>query len=302
MQKDDLKSLVTQMYTNLVEQIDMQEDATLEQVRGFLDEASTAIGTIDEKKLHSLVEAKAFFTNSYKELAIKSLDSYQNTNSQFEQIAQMHEVAVSECSNLIDLPSLSEQFSSIQTFMSEEIKKANSVILQLSEQVKELEERSNIDPLTRVYNRRALSSYVGEICSRGKIDYGVYLLILDIDDFKVINDTYGHVAGDKILIFIANILKKTLRDGDRIFRYGGEEFVIVLNRIDDVLCQTITTRLLDLIRKNKLIYKGESINVTMSIGITRYKLGDNEEALMLRADKALYRAKNSGKNQMHWEV
>jgi diguanylate cyclase (GGDEF)-like protein len=125
---------------------------------------------------------------------------------------------------------------------------------------------------------------------------------LDVDDFKVINDTFGHIAGDKILIFIANILKKTLRDGDKVFRYGGEEFVIVLNRITDEHCKNITLRILELIRKNKLIYKGQSINVTMSIGATKYKESDNEDTLMSRADKALYRAKNSGKNQMYSEI
>ncbi|DAB30441.1 MAG TPA: GGDEF domain-containing protein [Sulfurimonas sp. UBA12504] len=302
MHKDDLKSLVTQMYTNLIEQIDIQENATVEQVRNYLYHASRAIGSLDKSKFHSLDETKDFFKNSYKELAAKSISSYQNTNVQFEQIVQLHEQTVNECSELINIPDLTKHFNSIQIHMNDEVQKANSIILQLVEQVKKLEETSNLDSLTKVYNRRALSSYLSEICIRKNINYEIHLLILDVDDFKVINDTFGHIAGDKILIFIANILKKTLRDGDKVFRYGGEEFVIVLNRINDEYCKNITSRILELIRKNKLIYKGQSINVTMSIGATKYIESDNEDTLMGRADKALYRAKNSGKNQMHSEI
>ena len=114
-------------------------------------------------------------------------------------------------------------------------------------------------------------------------------------NFKVINDTYGHIAGDKILIFIANILKKTLRDGDKIFRYGGEEFILILNRLDNIHCLKIASRILELINKNKLIYKGESINVTVSIGTTIYNISDTPDSMIHRADKALYRAKKDGK-------
>ena len=128
------------------------------------------------------------------------------------------------------------------------------------------------------------------------------MLILDIDDFKDINDKHGHIAGDKILIFIANILRQTLRDGDKIFRYGGEEFIIVLNRIDDSYCQTITKRLLKLVSDNKLIYKNESLNVTMSVGTTRLVEGDTPDSLISRADKALYKAKRNGKNQIFSEM
>jgi diguanylate cyclase (GGDEF)-like protein len=302
MHKDDLKALVTQMYTDLLEQIDGEENATLEQIRIYLDDARATVGSIDEHRLDSLDESKMYFTNSYKELAKKSISSYQNTNDQFEQIADMHKKAVDEHCNMIDLPKLTEHFNTIQTHMTDEVKKANNVIAQLAKQVKELEETSNLDSLTKVYNRRALSSYLHEICSRENVNYEIHVLILDIDDFKVINDTYGHIAGDKILIFIANILRKTLRDGDRIFRYGGEEFVIVLNRIDAILCKSITTRLLELVRKNKLIYKNQSMSVTTSIGTTCFKTGDTEDSLMNRADKALYKAKNNGKNQMYSEV
>ncbi|MBU1215906.1 GGDEF domain-containing protein [bacterium] len=302
MQKDDLKSLVTQMYVNLLEQIEAEETATVEQVAGYLQDASNAIASIDEQKLHSMDEAKMLFTNAYKEIAKESLSSYQDTNEKFEEIAYMHEQTVNECNTLINLPALTERFNDIQTHMSDEVKKANNRIMQLVEQVKTLEETSNLDSLTKVYNRRALTTYLEEVCSRENVNYELHLLMMDIDDFKVINDTYGHVAGDKILIFLANILKKTLRDGDKIFRYGGEEFIIILNRIDTLHCKNITNRLLELVRKNKLIYKGQNIQITLSIGASKYKESDTPDTLLARADKALYKAKHSGKNQMYSEV
>jgi len=302
MQKDDLKSLVTQMYVNLLEQIDSENEFTIEQVAGYLKEASNTIASIDENNLHAMNETKYLFTNNYKEIAKESLSSYANTNTEFEKIAQMHEETVNECSNLINLPALTNRFNEIQAHMSDEVKKANHIITQLVQQVKTLEETSNLDPLTKVYNRRALSSYLDEICSKENINYELHLLILDVDDFKVINDTYGHVAGDKILIFLANILKKTLREGDKIFRYGGEEFVIILNRIDNSHCKNITNRLLELVRKNKLIYKGQNIQMTVSIGASKYKQNDTPDGLLSRADKALYKAKHSGKNRMHSEA
>ena len=182
--------------------------------------------------------------------------------------------------------------------MSDEIKKANDVISQLMTQVKVLEKKSNIDSLTKVFNRRALDSYLNMVCEKEDIPYELHLLMLDLDDFKKLNDNYGHIAGDKTLIFVSNILKKTLRDGDKVFRYGGEEFVIVLNRVDDELCLKIASRLLELVRNNNLIYKGESLGVTISIGATKLIKGDTVDSLIDRADKALYLAKEAGKDQM----
>jgi diguanylate cyclase (GGDEF)-like protein len=186
--------------------------------------------------------------------------------------------------------------------MSFEVQKANDMISSLTKQVQELEESSNLDSLTKVFNRRALTTYLTKICTKGNIHSNLHLLILDIDDFKLINDTHGHIAGDKILIFIANLLRKTLRDGDKVFRYGGEEFIITLNRIDEDKCKEIGHRILKLISSNQLIYKGTALNVTMSIGATKYQAGDAPDNIINRADKALYKSKHNGKNQMNTEI
>jgi diguanylate cyclase (GGDEF)-like protein len=197
-----------------------------------------------------------------------------------------------------DLKSLVTQMYDERT----EIERANSIITELTFQVKELEKNSNLDPLTKVFNRRALTTYLNNICEKDDIPYDLHLLVLDIDDFKIINDTYGHIAGDKTLIFIANILRKTLRDGDKVFRYGGEEFIIVLNRITPEVCLEISNRILGLVRSNQLIYKGNSLDVTMSIGATKYSKGDSPDSIIDRADKALYKSKSGGKNQMNMEI
>lgn len=126
--------------------------------------------------------------------------------------------------------------------------------------------------------------------------------MIDIDYFKNFNDTHGHVAGDKVLIFIANLLKKTLRDGDRLFRYGGEEFTIILNRIDEDGCNIVLDRIVNLIRKSKLHYYGNYFGVTISIGATHIRTDDFPDIFIARADKALYRAKNTGRDKAEIEI
>ncbi len=302
MQNDDLKSIVKTICHNLLEQINEHDETTKEQVIDYLRESAKIISNAKDYNINSINSAKLSFLNLYEDIAKTSLLSYENSNDKFEKLAELHEATLNACNEKqIDLPAITEKFTEIQNHMFEEIQKANEIIVQLSEQIKILEARSNLDPLTNVYNRRALTTYLEAICTKKPSPQNLHLLIIDIDDFKIINDTYGHIAGDKILIFIANILKKTLRDGDKIFRYGGEEFVIVLNRVDNTSCKSITERLLKIISDNRLIYKNSSLNVTMSVGTTVLVEGDTPDTLIARADKALYKAKENGKNQIFSE-
>lgn len=302
MKKDDLKSLVTQMYKELLDNIDSQETPSKEQVVDYLEDAVNTIKKIDDDQIDSIEHAKLAFTNAYKEIAKKSISSYKATNDKFQELGKMHQSVLEEVQDkLIDLPTITSKFNEIQAHMTEEVQKANSIITQLNMQIKNLEEDSNLDGLTKVFNRRALDRYLQKITQKGNLQHELHLLILDIDDFKSINDTYGHVVGDKILIFIANLLRNTLRDGDKVFRYGGEEFVIILNRITAEKCEEIAERILHTISTNTLLYKGESVNVTISIGATKYIDGDTPESLIDRADKALYNSKKQGKNQLSTE-
>lgn len=303
MQKNELISLANEMCKELITIIDNEEKASKEQFANYLFESAELVMNINEKDISSTDFAETLFHNAYKELAHKSLNSYQDTNDTIDKLAQMHEKTLKECSSEdINLSAITEKFNEIQTNMTNEVQKANQIIEQLSHQIKILERNSNLDALTKVFNRRALSTHLKDVCSRDSSPQNLHVLILDIDDFKKVNDTHGHLAGDKVLIFIANILRKTLRDGDKIFRYGGEEFVIILNRLDNLQCKNISTRLLKLVRENRLVYKGISLNVTMSIGTTTFVQGDTPDSLISRADKALYKAKDKGKDQVYTEV
>lgn len=304
MAKLEFKSLIEEMCANIHGFVDENEQISKEHIVDYLRNSADLISSITSEEVSSYQLNKNNFIEGYKEIAKQTLSSYENSNSKFTELASRHGEVIVECSKatIIDLPDITSKFTDIQTHMIDEVNKANSMITQLSAQVKELETKSNLDSLTKVFNRGALNTYLTKLCSQDNLKYDVHLLILDIDDFKLINDKYGHVAGDKILIFIANILKKTLRDGDKVFRYGGEEFVIILNRIEDEQCKVITNRILKLISGNKLIYKGQNIGVTISIGTTKYVNHDTPDTFIHRADKALYIAKNNGKNQFATEL
>ena len=303
MNKNDLKSLVTQMCQELQNNIDSQKDAKKEHIVNYLNDALRSIKQIDEDDITSEEHAKLAFKNAYKEISDKALSSYKSTNNRFKELTQIHEKTVQSCEHkLIDMPAIKEKFDEIQNHMAQEVARANEIITQLSEQVEELENTSNLDGLTKIFNRRALDTYLKTVCDKKELKHELNVLLLDIDNFKQINDQYGHVAGDKILIFIANMLRKTLRDGDKVFRYGGEEFIIVINRVDMITCKDIAGRILKLIRSNRLFYKNQSIHVTVSIGATKYYPGDTPDAIIDRADKALYKSKNNGKDQIQVEL
>lgn len=243
-------------------------------------------------------------SEEYKELAQKSIESYSRTNEKIEEISGQHAELLNEtaaAATLIDFGKISEKFSDIQNHLSDEVSRANEVIHGLLEQVKTLEIKTSLDPLTKTFNRYALQEHLKIILEKEKLDFEIFVLMIDLDNFKQINDRFGHVAGDKVLIFIAKLFKKALRDGDRVYRFGGEEFIIVLNRTDLEGAKLVAERLLSLCRNNKPLFQNQQIPVTLSIGLTRVIATDSIDAIIDRSDKALYRAKNNGKDRLEME-
>nr|WP_321267053.1 diguanylate cyclase [uncultured Sulfurimonas sp.] len=163
-----------------------------------------------------------------------------------------------------------------------------------------LEELYITDPLTQLNNRRYFDEMMSAISKKQrKADMDFAILIADIDNFKVINDTYGHQVGDEVLKKVAQTLKSKLRDNDVIARWGGEEFVIMLKNIDLNEAQMIAQKLRMSIQECKI---NENINITISIGFTKYIVGEDTNATFKRADKALYKAKQRGRNKVVIEL
>jgi diguanylate cyclase len=155
---------------------------------------------------------------------------------------------------------------------------------------------ARLDPLTRVANRKSFDErFAREIESRTNNPSA--MLLWDIDDFKTINDTYGHRAGDRVLQTVANCFASGLRAEDFIARIGGEEFVILLSGLEAALALRIANELRADIEALRFHFRGTPVRVTASCGITELRRDDAPGSAFDRADAALYRAKREGKNQ-----
>jgi diguanylate cyclase (GGDEF)-like protein len=300
MKKEDAKTILSNVHDEILSHIEAKGDTVDESVLiDFLHDIANAMIKTGFKAPFNFYAPYLTFEAEYRQLAQQSIDSYSASNKKFAEITQRQQDVLE---TLPDTSELTRRFSDIQQNLTNEVERAGQTIQQLSERIKELESKAALDPMTKVLNRRSMDHYLEEIVSLGGTTIPMHLLMIDVDDFKQINDNYGHIAGDKVLMVIANIMKSTLRDSDRIFRYGGEEFVIALNRISDEGCRTVAERILTLARNNKLIYKNHHFAVTLSIGATVLRPGDTVESLITRADKALYRAKERGKDQLEVEL
>ncbi|WP_448211263.1 tetratricopeptide repeat-containing diguanylate cyclase [Colwellia sp. MEBiC06753] len=157
------------------------------------------------------------------------------------------------------------------------------------------------DPLSGMFNRRYIFEYLDRLIASNQTRQGdISVLLFDIDDFKQVNDNYGHPFGDEVICRIADISQETLRVGDIIGRIGGEEFFAILPRTDDEQAQAIAERLKNNIAQSLFTTEqGQQINITVSIGISALgQAASDRTALYVNADKALYQAKQQGKNQV----
>jgi diguanylate cyclase (GGDEF)-like protein len=166
---------------------------------------------------------------------------------------------------------------------------------------RETYELATTDSLTTVYNRRTFKELAEPQLSRSRrADMPVSLLMLDLDHFKRINDTYGHLGGDDVLKAFAGLVRSCLRKEDLLARYGGEEFVVLLPGAAQAQAFSLAERIREEVAARSFDANGHLVRVTVSIGIAS-EAGDtlpSLEAMLGRADEALYRAKNEGRNRV----
>lgn len=175
----------------------------------------------------------------------------------------------------------------------------------LQKSLEEIKQLSIRDPLTGMFNRGYLDQHLPtEIRRADRYVRDFSLIMMDLDHFKKINDTWGHQAGDAILQHCTRIIAGTIRrEVDWVARYGGEEFVLVLPETDQTGCQVVAERLRNLIATTPCLYRGESLSITASFGTVTRSASDTPNAvsadtMLHQADQCLYQAKASGRNRV----
>jgi diguanylate cyclase len=154
------------------------------------------------------------------------------------------------------------------------------------------------DPLTGIPNRLAFDDRMKREFARWKRYRGALtLMILDVDHFKNINDSYGHKAGDKALKLIAVVLQQNLRETDFLARYGGEEFIVLLPETPLERVAPVAEKLRRAIEASDFHHRGERVPITLSGGYAQFAGEDTPEVVFQKADEALYRAKSEGRNR-----
>jgi diguanylate cyclase (GGDEF)-like protein len=159
---------------------------------------------------------------------------------------------------------------------------------------------AHTDPLTQTHNRAAFDDTVNrEINLALRNSQYLSAIFLDIDHFKAINDQHGHACGDLVLATIAKWIKACARNSDIIFRYGGEEFVILLSNTKLDGAELLAERIRSKIEHNTLAYNMDILKLTVSQGVSALRVNDTMESFIERADQAMYRAKKNGRNQVN---
>lgn len=167
--------------------------------------------------------------------------------------------------------------------------------------IRDLEKQAATDALTQVSNRTDFEQYCKSLEDRGarQTDQNLCVLVLDIDNFKEVNDSYGHSVGDEVLKHFTQATKDALREGDRLFRTGGEEFVIISSNLDSNSALTFAERIRSAVKAHPFCHGEHTLHVTCSIGVCVIDASkDSIQEALHRADQAMYQAKHEGKDRI----
>lgn len=235
----------------------------------------------------------------YIDLSKRSLATFSQTHH------ELSAIALSQQNCIIGAPiELLREYHHFIVTLEETNKDLNRELEHSKVMVEELTQELNralmslaTDMLTKVGNRSALYEMLQPAMIAGESKrLSLALMMIDIDNFRYLNREHGESAGDSVLYFIAQTIKSMIRESDKIFRFGGEEFAVVFNRCEQKEIMVIAEKIRQKVEKTNLIYIGQTIHITVSIGVTLHQSGDSVESLIERSEKALYCAKKSNKN------
>jgi diguanylate cyclase len=183
--------------------------------------------------------------------------------------------------------------------MKSRVEEADREIVRLQSELAQTSKMARHDQLTGALNRKGLDEALElEVVRSNKRGTPLCLALLDVDNFKALNDRYGHQAGDDALVHLARVIREALRPSDTVARYGGEEFIVLLPETDPDDAIAVVTRLQRELTKRFFLHDNDRILITFSAGVTFVPPGEDRQAAIARADAAMYQAKRAGKNRV----
>jgi diguanylate cyclase len=242
-----------------------------------------------------------------------SLDLESNLEKTLDTTGHFRQILSESASQMKDNPAADGRFRDMMEGLLQETKAAlndqsdladhidttSRVIANLTRELRDQTRLASVDELTQLYNRRYMTlQFTNLTADRGE-GLVMSLVLFDLDRFKSINDTYGHNIGDRVLLVCAKILQSHAEAGGHLAcRYGGEEFIVMCPDFDLDAARELGDSVRRQLEDTAILIRGNSIPVTISGGVSRWRPGETIESFVDRADQALYRAKTSGRNRI----
>ncbi|HEV7271518.1 GGDEF domain-containing protein [Pseudoxanthomonas sp.] len=280
----------------------------LEQTRAGLREVIYKQGLLKQ----GLAESKA----SMKEMMVtfvERLDGMASSTGEYHDRISFHAQAVRESRSIAELGKRMEDIladtATVQAQAARardsllearrEVEEAERRVMNLEQELQSVSELVRVDQLTEALNRRGFDELFKRESVRAlRSGQTLTLALLDLDDFRHINAAHGHLGGDAALCHVVALARNTLRATDAVARFGGEEFVLLLPDTSFLEAMGTLERLRDRLAHKPLVYEGRGILVTFSAGVARWRPGESQDELLARADRAMYQAKQAGKNRV----
>ena len=238
------------------------------------------------------------------QVAKESINEYTTSTHNVKAIA-------SEQKNILDLATVKPEEGSTEVAdilsdlmgchsnLEREVKRAETRIAELELELEKAEMAASRDPVTRLPNAKMLDHHLTRILEVGEArNLDLFVLYVGINDFDAVNDQFGYVVGEKVLIFLAKTLQNSLRAENRVFKYDQNIFTVVLNRSDREEAEAVANRIKQRVEVSKLIYSEKIINITVSIGVVPHKEGDTLQTIKERSLKTLEAAQADGQGNV----
>jgi diguanylate cyclase len=270
---------------------------SLDLYKSFICNASVSSFEKINSNLNTLIESTTFSVQDSSKQVSEVGDKVQQRAIKLDEINDVSQVK----SVLAGIVSETSQLLTISESLKNELNHAHKEMEQLRGELTKVREMATTDALTGLLNRRAFDSKLSELFDLQTTDSEHVLMLLDLDHFKKINDTFGHLVGDKVISYTSSILRKNIAEHHFAARYGGEEMAVIMPNTSVDEAVKIAEAVRGLLAKSQLKQKssGEKIGkVTVSIGVTVLQATDTPDCFIDRADGALYQAKQGGRNRV----